>query len=59
MGLTIDHIFSISIALVSGLLRVNLGYEYVFLLGAGIAVINLFSASRIVIGAMQDDRAGD
>jgi predicted MFS family arabinose efflux permease len=51
MGLTIDHIFSISIALVSGLLWVNLGYEYVFLLGAVIAVINLFSASRIVIGA--------
>jgi predicted MFS family arabinose efflux permease len=49
MGLTIDHIFSISIALVSGLLWVNLGYQYVFLLGAVIAVVNLFSASRIVI----------
>ncbi|OHD68050.1 MAG: hypothetical protein A2W19_15730 [Spirochaetes bacterium RBG_16_49_21] len=48
MGLTIDHIFSISIALVSGLLWVKLGYQYVFLLGAAIAGINLFSASRIV-----------
>jgi predicted MFS family arabinose efflux permease len=48
MGLTIDHIFSISIALVSGLLWVNLGYQYVFLLGAVIAVVNFFSASRIV-----------
>ena len=49
MGLTIDHIFSISIALLSGLIWVTLGYQYVFLLGAVIAVINLYSASRIVI----------
>jgi predicted MFS family arabinose efflux permease len=47
MGVTIDHVFSISIALVSGLIWNSLGYQYVFLLGALISVINLFSASRI------------
>ncbi|MCU0848229.1 MAG: MFS transporter [Spirochaetes bacterium] len=47
MGVTIDHVFSISIALVSGFIWISLGYQYVFLLGAVIAVINLFSASLI------------
>lgn len=47
MGTSIDHIFSISIALVSGLIWTKLGYQYVFLLGAVIAVLNLFSASFI------------
>ena len=47
MGVTIDHIFSISIALVSGLIWEKMGYQYVFLLGAVIALINLFSASRV------------
>jgi predicted MFS family arabinose efflux permease len=47
MGVTIDHIFSISIALVSGVLWEKVGYQYVFLLGAFIAMINLFSASRV------------
>lgn len=48
MGVSIDHIFSISIALASSLIWQYLGYEYVFLLGAIIALVNLFSASRIV-----------
>ncbi len=47
MGVTIDHIFSISIALVSGIIWMKLGYQYVFLLGAVIASVNLVSASRI------------
>lgn len=47
MGVTIDHIFSISIALVSGVLWEKVGYQYVFLLGAVIALVNLFSASRV------------
>ena len=47
MGVTIDHIFSIAIALVSGIVWAKLGYQYVFLMGAAIAVINLFSASRV------------
>lgn len=49
MGVSIDHIFSITIALISGYIWKSLGYQYVFLLGALIAVVNLFSASRIKI----------
>ncbi len=47
MATTIDHIFSISTALLCGLLWSKLGYTCVFLLGACIAVVNLFSALRI------------
>ncbi|HDP80240.1 MAG TPA: MFS transporter [Spirochaetes bacterium] len=47
MGVSIDHAFSIGIALAGGLLWHLLGYEYVFLLGALIALVNLASASRI------------
>jgi predicted MFS family arabinose efflux permease len=47
MGITIDHFFSISIALVSGLVWTKLGYQYVFLIAAVIAVVNFFSAARI------------
>ncbi len=50
MGVTIDHVFSIAIALVSGMLWETLGYQYVFLLGACIAVLNFFSAARIAPG---------
>lgn len=49
MGVSIDHVFSISIALVSGLVWTKLGYQYVFLLAAVIAVVNFFSASRIQV----------
>ena len=49
MGVTIDHIFSISIALISGFLWLKLGFQYVFLLGAIIAFINMISASFIRI----------
>lgn len=51
MGVSIDHLFSISIALVGGIIWDALGYEYVFLIGAGIALVNLFSASRVRVGA--------
>jgi predicted MFS family arabinose efflux permease len=51
MGVTIDHVFSILIALVSGILWETLGYQYVFLLGACIAVVNFMSAARIAPGA--------
>jgi predicted MFS family arabinose efflux permease len=50
MGVTIDHVFSILIALVSGMLWESIGYQYVFLLGAGIAAVNFVSASRIAPG---------
>jgi len=44
MGVSIDHFFSISIALMGGFLWNELGYTSVFLMGAGIACINLISA---------------
>ena len=49
MGVSIDHIFSISIALISGFLWLKLGFQYVFLLGAIIACINMISAGFIKI----------
>jgi predicted MFS family arabinose efflux permease len=49
MGVSIDHIFSITIALLSGYIWKVLGYQYVFLLGSVIAVVNLISASHIKI----------
>ena len=47
MGVTIDHIFSISVALLGGFIWIKWGYQYVFLLGAIIAVINFFSALKV------------
>jgi predicted MFS family arabinose efflux permease len=47
MGVSIDHIFSISVALLGGFIWIQWGYQYVFLLGAVIAVINVFSAFRV------------
>ncbi|WP_304221725.1 MFS transporter [Gracilinema caldarium] len=47
MGVSIDHIFSIAVALLAGLLWDKFGYQWVFLAGAGIAVIN-FIATRFV-----------
>ncbi len=46
-GITIDHIFSISIALIGGEIWNALGYQYVFLLGVFIAVLNFFVALRV------------
>lgn len=47
MGVTIDHAFSITVALLGGVIWIKWGYQYVFLLGVIIAVINTFSALRI------------
>ncbi len=47
MSVTIDHIFSISAALVGGLIWNTLGYQYVFLMGTLIAVGNFFVAMRV------------
>ncbi len=49
MGVTIDHTFSISIAMISGLVWLKFGYQFVFLIGAVLAFVNLFSALRIKI----------
>jgi predicted MFS family arabinose efflux permease len=49
MGVSIDHIFSISIAVVSGLILKFVGFQYVFLLAGLIALVNFFSVLRIKI----------
>lgn len=46
-GVTIDHIFSISVALLGGVIWNTFGYQYVFLFGAFIAVINFMIARQI------------
>jgi predicted MFS family arabinose efflux permease len=52
-SVSIDHIFSISIALLGGLIWNAFGFQYVFALGAVIAVINFFAAMQIRIPAVQ------
>jgi MFS family permease len=47
LATSIDHIFSISIALLAGIAWSVFGYTYVFLIGAVIAAGNLFAALRI------------
>lgn len=46
-GVTIDHLFSIAIAVVSGAIWSAFGYQLVFLLGAVIALVNFFVARKI------------
>ena len=46
-GVTMDHVFSISIALLGGLIWNTFGYQYVFYLGIGIAALNLVAALNI------------
>lgn len=47
VAVTIDHIFSISVALIGGVIWNQFGYQYVFMLGVVIACINWIVASRI------------
>lgn len=46
-GTSIDHVFSITLALAGGLIWKAFGYEYIFILGALIAGVNLFFALRV------------
>jgi predicted MFS family arabinose efflux permease len=50
-SVTIDHIFSISVALLGGLVWNLFGFQYVFAMGAVIAAINFFAALQIRIPA--------
>jgi predicted MFS family arabinose efflux permease len=50
-SVTIDHIFSITIALAGGAIWSILGFQYVFLMGAIIAVANFLAAMRIRLPA--------
>jgi predicted MFS family arabinose efflux permease len=47
MGVTIDHIFSVSIAIAGGFILLNFGFQYIFLIGGIIALINFFSTLKI------------
>lgn len=49
MAVSIDHVFSITAALVGGLIWSRFGFQYVFLMGAVIAVVNLAAALRVSI----------
>jgi len=53
MSLSLDHIFSITIALLGGVIWARWGYQTVFVVGAGIALINFISARFIKIPAKQ------
>lgn len=47
MGVSIDHVFSIFVALLAGIVWDRFGYQWVFMAGAGIAVTN-FIVTRFV-----------
>jgi predicted MFS family arabinose efflux permease len=48
-AVTIDHIFSISVALLGGVVWNVFGFQYVFLMGVVIALINLVAALQVKI----------
>ncbi len=50
-SVTLDHIFTIVIALIGGVIWNSFGFQYVFLMGAFIAVINVFAASHVKISS--------
>jgi predicted MFS family arabinose efflux permease len=52
-AVTIDHVFSISAALLGGIIWTAFGYQYVFLMGVGIAVINFFTALQVRVPERQ------
>ncbi len=51
MGVSLDHVFSIIVALIGGVLWNFFGYQYVFLMGALIAAVNFFVALRVRVPA--------
>jgi predicted MFS family arabinose efflux permease len=48
-SITIDHIFSITVALIGGWIWTAYGFQYVFLLGAGIAIVNFVAAMQVKV----------
>lgn len=46
-GFSLDHLCSIALAVVSGAIWSAVGFQYVFLVGAGVAVINFFVARQV------------
>lgn len=57
VAVSIDHVFSISAALIGGLIWSAFGFQYVFLMGALIAVANLIAALHIHIPARDSAQA--
>ncbi|MEI6845907.1 MAG: MFS transporter, partial [Candidatus Firestonebacteria bacterium] len=55
MGTTIDHVFSISVALIGGIIWSTSGYKYIFLLGAVIAATSAVSAMFLKIPAKENN----
>jgi predicted MFS family arabinose efflux permease len=47
VSVTLDHIFSITVALIGGIIWNAFGFQYVFLLGVFIALANLIAALKI------------
>ena len=47
LGSTIDHVFSMSVPLAGGLIWKAFGYEYVFIMAAGVAVMTAIAASGL------------
>jgi len=52
-SVTIDHVFSITVALVGGVIWNRFGFQYVFLLGVGIALINFVAALQVRVPKAQ------
>lgn len=52
-GVTIDHVFSITVALIGGWIWNTYGFQYVFLLGAVIALMNYAAVQRMVLPNQQ------
>lgn len=48
-GIALDHVFSITIALIGGLIWNTFGFQWVFVMGALVSLVNFFAASRIRI----------
>jgi predicted MFS family arabinose efflux permease len=46
-GVTIDHFFSISVALIGGLIWNTFGFQYVFLIGTVISAFTLITVSKM------------
>ncbi len=51
-GIALDHVFSISIALIGGLIWNTFGFQWVFVMGAVVSLINFFVARRIKVPAV-------
>ncbi|HNY66575.1 MAG TPA: MFS transporter [Deltaproteobacteria bacterium] len=53
LSVSIDHVFSISVALLGGLIWNTAGFQYVFLLGAAIALLNFVAALKVRVPAQE------